>query len=48
MITMFGYLKGDYREDRERLFSVAIGDRTRSNGFYFQQGKFRLDTRWNC
>lgn len=47
LITVFEYLKCGNIEDRDRLFSVFTGDLTRSNGFKFQQGKFRFDIRKN-
>lgn len=30
LITVFKYLKGDFMEDRDRLFSVSARDRTRA------------------
>lgn len=43
MIIVFKYPKGKYRNDRDGLFSVAVADKTRSNGLKLQQGKFRLE-----
>ena len=33
LIAVFQYLKGDYRKDRDNLFSKTCCDRTRGNGF---------------
>ena len=41
----FQYLKGAYKKDRERLFTRACSDRTRSNSFKLKEGRFRLDLR---
>ncbi|KAK4814242.1 hypothetical protein QYF61_012738 [Mycteria americana] len=40
-----GDLPGAYRKDRDRLFSKACCDKTRSNGFKLREGGFRLDLR---
>ncbi|KAK4817116.1 hypothetical protein QYF61_027979 [Mycteria americana] len=45
LIEAFQYLKRAYRKDRDRLFSKACCDRTRSNGFRLREGRFRLDLR---
>ncbi|KAK4829785.1 hypothetical protein QYF61_006584 [Mycteria americana] len=45
LIAAFQYLKGAYRKDRDRLFSKACCDGTRSNGFKLREGRFRLDLR---
>ncbi|KAK4816939.1 hypothetical protein QYF61_025435 [Mycteria americana] len=41
----YSSLPGTYRKDRDRLFSKACCDRTRSNGFKLREGRFRLDVR---
>lgn len=38
----FKHLKGGYKEGRERPFSLAAADRTRSDGLKMQQGRFRV------
>ena len=45
LIAAFQYLKGAYKKDGDRLFSRACSDRTRSNGFKLEEGRFRLDMR---
>ncbi|KAK4826441.1 hypothetical protein QYF61_009138 [Mycteria americana] len=37
LIAAFQYLKGAYKKDRERLFTKACSDRTRSNGFKLKE-----------
>ena len=39
----FQYLNGDYKKERNQLFTQVDGDRTRGNGFKLKEGKFRLD-----
>jgi len=41
----FQYFKGSCRQDGRNLFSKAICNRTRSNGFKLREGRFRLDIR---
>ena len=42
-MVAFQYLKGVYKQERERLFTRVDGGRTRGNGFQLRQGRFRLD-----
>lgn len=35
LLTVFKFLKGGYKEDKDRFFSVAAGDRTRNNSLKF-------------
>lgn len=41
----FQYLKGAYKQERERPFVWVDSDRTRGKGFKMGQGTFRLDIR---
>ena len=43
--SAFQYLKGVYKQERERQFTRVDGDRTRGNGLKLRQGRFRLDIR---
>jgi len=43
--VVFQYLKGAYKQERERLFMRVDSDRTRRNGLKLRQGRFRLDIR---
>jgi len=45
LIAVFQCVKGAYREDGENLFSKASCDRTSSNGFKLEEGRFRLDVK---
>ena len=45
LIVAFQYLKGAYKKDGDRLFSMACCNRTRGNGFKLKEGRFRLDIR---
>ncbi|KAK4825142.1 LOW QUALITY PROTEIN: hypothetical protein QYF61_024122 [Mycteria americana] len=45
LIAVFQSLKGAYKKDGDKLFSRVCCDRTRSNGFKLNKGRFRLDIR---
>ena len=45
LTVAFQYLKGVYKQERERLFTRMDIDRTRGNGFKLRQGRFSLDIR---
>ena len=44
-IAAFQYLKGDYKQEGNQLFTGVGSDRTRGNGFKCKEGRFRLDIR---
>ena len=37
----FQYLKGPYKQERDRLFAKSDSDMTRGNGFSLKEGRFR-------
>jgi len=39
----FQYLKGDYKQEGNQIFTSVDSDRTRGNGFKLEEGRFRLD-----
>ncbi|PKU47776.1 hypothetical protein llap_1885 [Limosa lapponica baueri] len=45
IIAAFQYLKRAYRKAGEGLFTRSCSDRTQSNGFKLEEGRFRLDIR---
>ena len=45
LIAAFQYLKGDYKQEGNQLFTGVGSDRTRGNGFKCKEGRFRLDIR---
>ncbi|KFZ63218.1 hypothetical protein N321_00763, partial [Antrostomus carolinensis] len=45
LIAAFQYLKGAYKKAGEGLFTRAVNDRKRGNGFKLKEGRFRLDIR---
>jgi len=48
LIAAFQYLKGAYKKAGEGLLAKAGRDRTKSNGFKMQEGRFRLAIRKKC
>jgi len=44
-IAAFQYLKGDYKQEGNQLFTQVYSDRTKGNGFKLKQGMLRLDIR---
>ena len=48
LIVAFHYLKGEYKQEGEQLFTRVDSDRTRGNGFKLGQGRFRLDISKKC
>jgi len=45
LIAAFQYLKGEYKQEGERLFMRVDSDRTRGNDFKLRRGRFWLDIR---
>jgi len=45
IIEAFEYLKGAYKQERERWFMRVDGDRTRGNGFELKEVRLRLVVR---
>lgn len=43
--TVFKYVKGCYKEDGDKLFSVSTEGTTKSNGLDLQKGKLRFNIR---
>ena len=41
----FQYLKGVYKQEGDRLFTLSSSDRTRGNGFKLKEVRFRSDVR---
>jgi len=44
-ITAFKYLKDDYKQEGNQLFTQVDSDRTRGNGFKLKEERVRLDVR---
>ena len=45
IVAAFQYLKGDYKQEGNQLFTRVHSDRTRSNVFKLKKGRFTLDVR---
>ena len=45
LTTAFQYLKGDYKQERNQLFTKVDSDRTRGNNFKLKERRFSLDVR---
>ena len=39
------YLKGDYKQEANQLFTRVDSDRARGRGFKLREGRFKLDVR---
>lgn len=44
-MTVDSYIRGEYREDGDRLFSEVYSDKARGNGHKLQHGRSQLGTR---
>ena len=42
-MAAFQYLKGEYKQEGNQLFTRVDSDRTRGNGFMLKKGRFRLN-----
>ncbi len=45
LTVAFQYLRGEYKQKGEWLFTRVDSDRTRGNGLRLKEGRFRLDVR---
>ena len=45
LIAAFQYLKGDYKQEGNQLFTQADSDRIRGNSFKLKEGRLRLDVK---
>ena len=45
LIATFQYLKENYKQEGDRLFTCSDSDRTRGNGLKLKKRRFRLDIR---
>jgi len=45
LIAAFKYLKGDYKQEGNELYTWVNSDRTRGDGFKLREGRFILDVR---
>ena len=46
MFTTLQYLKGDYKQKGNKLFTQIDSNRTRGNDFKLKEGRYRLHVRW--
>ena len=44
-IMAFHYLRRNYKQERNQLFTGVDSNKTRGNGFKLKEGRFRLDVR---